>query len=90
MGLSDFEKISIHPIKETWFRLQGKYRFLIDIKQKLLYTKRRAWWKIKFAISVTVSVILIIYALNPTLLNDTTHRWLFIIVNIIGVLKEPF
>ena len=33
VGLSKFEKVRIHFLKDAWFRLQGKYRFLIEVKQ---------------------------------------------------------
>ena len=35
IGLSKFEKVRIHWLKEVWFRLQGRHRFLIEAKQKL-------------------------------------------------------
>ena len=90
IGLSKFEKVRIHWLKEVWFRLQGRHRFLIKAKQKLFYTKRSAWEKTKLIISIVVTSISIIYILYPTLLNKVKHRWVSIITTLINALKEPF
>lgn len=89
-GLSQFERVNISCVKQAWFRLQVKYPFLIEVKQKLFYTKWSRWKKIKLTVSIVGSIILIIYALNPTLLSDPKHRWAFVIATLISVLKELF
>ena len=90
VGLSKFEKEKINCLKAAWFRLQGKHRFLIEAKQKLLYTKRSGWEKAKLIISIVVSVIFITYALYPTLLSEPEHRWAFALTTLINVIKELF
>ena len=90
VGLSKFEKEKINCLKAAWFRLQGKHRFLIEAKQKLLYTKRSGWEKAKLIISIVVSAIFITYALYPTLLSEPEHRWAFVLTTLINVIKELF
>ena len=90
IGISNFEKLKLNPFKEAWFRLQSKYRFLIEVKQLLFYTKRTTWFKIKLVLTLIISVIFVFYAFNPDLLNDTTHRWIFILTTLINIIKELF
>ena len=90
IGISKFEKVRIHCLKEVWFRLQGRYRFLIKAKQKLFYTKRSAWEKTKLIASIVVGAIFITYALDPTLLSESKHRWTLAIATLINIVKELF
>ncbi|MCY3741490.1 MAG: hypothetical protein OXH00_10755 [Candidatus Poribacteria bacterium] len=88
--LSVYKKVKINYLKEVWFRLQGKYRFLIDIKQKLFYRRRSVLEKVKLTVGIAGLVIFFIFSLNPTLLTEPGYRWIFIITTVISGLKEFF
>ena len=89
IGLGAFKKIKTPVWKGIWFRLQAKYRFLIRIKQTF-YRKRSRWEITKFVIVVMVTIISIAYSLNPEFLKEPEHKFLFIIVALVNMLKELF
>ena len=89
IGLGAFEKIKTLVWKGIWFRLQAKYHFLIGIK-RAFYRKRSRWEITKFIIVLMVTIISIAYSLNPEFLNEPKHKFLFIIVALVNMLKELF
>ena len=94
IGLSDFKKLDLNPLKKCWFRFQAKHGFLIEAKQDLFYTKRSTWTKIKWIFSSFVGIVTLIYLFIPALLKEEIHRWISAIANIFGIvlmgLKDPF